>query len=215
MKIRKISIKNYKIFDNLDLDFTDNKGKTLDTIILAGVNGCGKTTLLQLISKIFSESSNRFRLSTSIPVKEFTSDTDSIFCDKIAIEIELPSSTRKAFQELLSNFMRVSKEIKNNDKVVSKMSTTLRKFLTTSKPLTLEYELKTDDDKVTIVKNDFLLFAILSSEKLSKLARIAYFISYSSDFYKKNSKMNINNALSELINNRESEIIEDGIVSYV
>jgi len=210
MKIRKISIKNYKIFDNLDLDFTDSEGKTLDTIVLAGINGCGKTTLLQLISKIFSESSNRFRLSTSIPVNEFTSDTDSILCDRIAIEIELSNSTRKAFQELLNNFLRLSKT--TDDRVSTEISRTLRKFSNNSKILTFDYELRVDNDKVTIVKNDFLFFAILSSEKISKLAKIAYFISYSSDFYKKNNKMN--NALSKPVG-RESEILDDGIVSYI
>ncbi|MEN8217289.1 MAG: AAA family ATPase [Pseudomonadota bacterium] len=54
MKIRKLNIKNYKLFDNLELDFTDENGQTLDTIVLAGVNGSGKTTLLELLKEIFS-----------------------------------------------------------------------------------------------------------------------------------------------------------------
>lgn len=54
MKIRKLSIKNYKIFDEVEFDFTDLEGKTLDTVVLAGVNGCGKTTVLELIKNVFS-----------------------------------------------------------------------------------------------------------------------------------------------------------------
>jgi len=54
MKIRKLNIKNYKQFDNLELDFTDENDQTLDTIVLAGVNGSGKTTLLELLKEIFS-----------------------------------------------------------------------------------------------------------------------------------------------------------------
>lgn len=50
MKIRKIKIENYKIFDNLELDFINKDGKTLDMVVLAGINGTGKTTLLELIS---------------------------------------------------------------------------------------------------------------------------------------------------------------------
>ena len=42
MKIRKLHIKNYKVFNDLELDFTDTNGKTLDKIVLAGVNGCGQ-----------------------------------------------------------------------------------------------------------------------------------------------------------------------------
>ena len=53
MKIRKLHIKNYKVFDDLELDFTDANGDTLDKIVLAGVNGCGKTTILEIIKKMY------------------------------------------------------------------------------------------------------------------------------------------------------------------
>ena len=53
MKIRKLHIKNYKVFNDLELDFTDANGKTLNKIVLAGVNGCGKTTVLEIIRKMF------------------------------------------------------------------------------------------------------------------------------------------------------------------
>jgi DNA repair exonuclease SbcCD ATPase subunit len=50
MKIRKIQIKNYKMFNDVTLDFTDTNGETLETIVIAGLNGAGKTSLLQLLS---------------------------------------------------------------------------------------------------------------------------------------------------------------------
>ena len=53
MKIRKLHIKNYKVFNDLELDFTDANGKTLDKIVLAGVNGCGKTTILEIIKNMY------------------------------------------------------------------------------------------------------------------------------------------------------------------
>ena len=56
MKIRKLHIKNYKVFDNLELDFTDANGDTLDKIVLAGVNGCGKTTVLEIIKRMYDAS---------------------------------------------------------------------------------------------------------------------------------------------------------------
>ena len=46
MKIKKIYIKNHKIFKNFVLDFTHN-GKALNLIVIAGINGSGKTTLLK------------------------------------------------------------------------------------------------------------------------------------------------------------------------
>ncbi|MDM8549755.1 AAA family ATPase [Desulfobacterales bacterium HSG2] len=46
MKIRKLHIKNCRIFQNVDLDLTD-KDKTQNFIVIAGINGSGKTTLLK------------------------------------------------------------------------------------------------------------------------------------------------------------------------
>ncbi len=46
MRLRKISIKNYKIFRDFELDLTDD-GKTQNLIAIAGINGSGKTTLLR------------------------------------------------------------------------------------------------------------------------------------------------------------------------
>jgi len=54
MKIRKLQLEGYKVFDTLELDFTDLEGNTLDTVVLAGVNGSGKTSLLDLLEAIFS-----------------------------------------------------------------------------------------------------------------------------------------------------------------
>ena len=51
-RIRKIEFINHPILNNLKLDFCDNDGNPLDTIILAGENGTGKTTILSEIHKI-------------------------------------------------------------------------------------------------------------------------------------------------------------------
>lgn len=49
--IRKIKWKNHKVLGNLELDFSRNDGGIYNTIILAGENGSGKTTILESISK--------------------------------------------------------------------------------------------------------------------------------------------------------------------
>ena len=46
MKLKKIHIDNYKLFNNFDLDLTHN-GKSQNLIVIAGINGSGKTTLLK------------------------------------------------------------------------------------------------------------------------------------------------------------------------
>lgn len=50
MKYRKISFINHPVLGSVCFDFTDNDGRTVDTIILAGENGCGKTFLLSFIN---------------------------------------------------------------------------------------------------------------------------------------------------------------------
>ena len=55
MKFRKITFHNHPILGNLHLDFTDANGNTVDTIILAGENGCGKTSILDAIFNFFNK----------------------------------------------------------------------------------------------------------------------------------------------------------------
>jgi len=53
MKLEKIKFNNHEIFNNLKIDFKDNNGKILDTIVIIGENGSGKTTLLKSIYESF------------------------------------------------------------------------------------------------------------------------------------------------------------------
>lgn len=53
-KIRKISFRNHLILKNLALDFCDSSGKAVDTIIFAGENGTGKSTILDYLYNAFS-----------------------------------------------------------------------------------------------------------------------------------------------------------------
>ncbi|MDM8517548.1 AAA family ATPase [Desulfobacterales bacterium HSG16] len=47
MKIKQIRIKNFLGIEELDLKFQHPNGKPLDMIVLAGPNGCGKTSVLE------------------------------------------------------------------------------------------------------------------------------------------------------------------------
>ena len=46
MKIKHIYVEGYKVFHNFDIDFTEGE-KTQNLIVITGVNGNGKTTLLR------------------------------------------------------------------------------------------------------------------------------------------------------------------------
>ncbi len=53
MRIKKLILKNFRQFENLELDFTDENGKILDVVVFAGVNGSGKSTILNFLSEVF------------------------------------------------------------------------------------------------------------------------------------------------------------------
>lgn len=50
MKFRKIAFKNHPVLGDVSFDFTDAQGRTVDTIIIAGENGCGKSLLLSFLN---------------------------------------------------------------------------------------------------------------------------------------------------------------------
>jgi len=54
MKITKLHLKKFKVFDDLKLDFTGKDGQPLNQIVLAGLNGTGKTTVLEALRGVFS-----------------------------------------------------------------------------------------------------------------------------------------------------------------
>lgn len=53
MKIRKIEFKNHEMFRDLEVSFTNKEGEILDTTVIIGTNGSGKTSLLKSIYNSF------------------------------------------------------------------------------------------------------------------------------------------------------------------
>ena len=51
MKLRKLHIEDYKMFKDFDISFVDENDEALPIVVLAGVNGSGKTSLLEFISE--------------------------------------------------------------------------------------------------------------------------------------------------------------------
>ncbi|HEY8891730.1 MAG TPA: AAA family ATPase [Clostridium sp.] len=57
MKLKKIKFNNHQILNDLEVDFCDGNGIPLDTIVIIGENGTGKTTLLKSLFESFEVSS--------------------------------------------------------------------------------------------------------------------------------------------------------------
>lgn len=119
MKLKKIRFQNNKILGNLELDFTDNSGKVADTIILAGENGCGKTSLLDFIYEVsglylYEQKSNEIRTYNYLLEEMEVNIIKSIF-PNFYNEIELCYDFSKSS---VNNYITISK-YKYNTKTAS------------------------------------------------------------------------------------------------
>ena len=53
-RIRKAKFKNHPILKNLELDFCDRNDNAVDTVIFAGENGTGKTTVFNALYELIT-----------------------------------------------------------------------------------------------------------------------------------------------------------------
>jgi len=177
MKIRKIQIKNYKVFDNVEFNFIDKQGKALDNIIIAGINGSGKTTLIKLLMKIFSNNHglNYYKLRNK-DINYFDND-EFIYCDKITLEIELIDEENELIlQKLKENYNQLQKKLEKIDKTEFNTTSILIEKLSKGNIIELEYSLKKDNNIVSIKTNEFVLFDIFKDD-LKKILnlKVCYF----------------------------------------
>jgi len=75
MKLKSIKFENHPILGNLFVDFCDNSGKPVNTILIAGENGTGKSTLLNEIYKIVT-----YKADSRMNVK-LIENNDEISCE--------------------------------------------------------------------------------------------------------------------------------------
>jgi len=70
MKIRKVYIEDYKIFKDFEIDFTYG-GEPLNIIVIAGINGSGKSSLLEYIFKLFVSNDITYKVNNKIICETF------------------------------------------------------------------------------------------------------------------------------------------------
>ena len=98
MKIEKVHIKNIKGIKDLELSFKKNN-KILDVIVLAGVNGSGKTTILESIKDFF----NNTNINYDEPEKSNV-NLDIFFEEFEKMNIEEAEKSSNNYKQPLWNF---------------------------------------------------------------------------------------------------------------
>ena len=114
MKIKKIEIKNNKILKDISIDFEKN-GKIIDTIVVAGSNGSGKTTFLESIWNYFFD----IALYKTDIMEKINITLENKFEDSIKNQIinelyflsSYKENDRKKYQAILSSFETLPKLI--------------------------------------------------------------------------------------------------------
>jgi AAA ATPase domain len=95
MKIRRIKFKNHHVLGNLELNFTDENGKAVDSVIFAGENGCGKTRILDAIygiKKMLASEADFYILKNHLGINEVEVEFRGDSFNKIDSHIAMFSS---------------------------------------------------------------------------------------------------------------------------
>ncbi|QCI28549.1 AAA family ATPase [Caminibacter pacificus] len=78
LKIKKLFINNYKVLKNFEIDFCDKNNNPLPIIVLAGINGSGKTAVLESIYGIKKIGGIRLETILDNEKKVFNSNTSAL-----------------------------------------------------------------------------------------------------------------------------------------
>ncbi len=94
MKVQKLYLRNFKRFDNLELDFRDPEtGLAEDLIVLVGQNGSGKTSILQAIAAILGTATGRLNNLAELDWPGFDLDlVDQAWIRPMSIEVDIEFS---------------------------------------------------------------------------------------------------------------------------
>ena len=207
MKIRKIHIKNYKMFKDVTIDFTDSNGNTLDTIVIVGINGSGKTSLLQLLQKLFSEDLNTTK--TQSILRKYEEEESSLICDEVELELDISNNERDSLKSLAhKQVSKFTKILGNKHEVIRDLKRI--ENLLNRQYVKLLYKLGKKESSYIIHQNDFAFFGVLPEDDLMDIFKVLSFSAVHSDIKKTTS----GNSISELLEDKSSNdnLNSDGIV---
>lgn len=117
MKIKNLHIEEYNGLENLDINF-ESKGKVLDLIVLAGINGSGKTRVLESVLDFFYKIEMFYKSQNKIELFYEEIENESI---KTAGNIdvfynELKNGAKGAF--LSPKYLEIKKILKKFPKII-------------------------------------------------------------------------------------------------
>ncbi len=178
------------MFNDVTMDFTDSNGETLDTIVIAGINGSGKTSILQLLQKIFSEGVNLFKAQTEL--YKYEEEENALICDQVELELELSNDEKTRLISLVNKFTsRLNKHArKEQSELMLAFKELEARLKRKEQHLKFLYQLEKTEKGFIIRQNDFAPFGILPEDELSSIFKVLYFSAVHSDI-KEHTSINV------------------------
>ncbi len=211
MKVRKVQIKNYKMFSDFTVEFVNSNNETLNTVVIAGINGAGKTSFLFLLQRLFCETFNLFKVKKIL--SDYDQESDALICDEINVEVEFSGEEKQALIALIhkieNKFHQLKKVLRDNTPPIDSL-TNLRKNLNKNNFFSFQYKLEKIGKDFIIKNNDFRPFAFFPEDELDEIFKILYFSAHHTDI-KKTEEVRISSLLSSK-STKYNSIQSDGIV---
>jgi len=187
------------MFNDVTMDFTDSNGKTLDTIVIAGINGSGKTSLLQLLQRLFSEGLNIFKVQSVL--HKYEEEENALICDEVELELDISDDEKSRLISLVHKFTsEINKFAKNRNEINPVFKRIEMLFKKKKRHITLLYKLEKREKGFIIHQNDFECFGILPSADLASIFKVLYFSAVHGDIKKPTSS----NVISDIFNDKSS-----------
>jgi len=196
------------MFNDVTMDFTDSNGKTLDTIVIAGINGSGKTSLLQLLQRLFSEGLNIFKTQTIL--HKYEEEENALICDEVELELDISDDEKSRLISLAHKATSKMRKVVENQNAMPVLKRIETLFKNKNRPISLIYKLVRKEKGYFISQNNFELFGILPENELTSIFKVLYFSAVHGDM----KKLTSSNAISDFLKDESSNdnMNLDGIV---
>ncbi|WRH68672.1 MAG: AAA family ATPase [Planktothrix sp. GU0601_MAG3] len=116
MKVQSVELKYFKKFRNLLLDFTDTEtGLARDLIVLIGMNGSGKTSLLQAIAATLGEATGRLKTLSDLEWPGFNYELLGSnwgkFDPEVSLKVQFSRSELQAVREFNQKLQEMGRNL--------------------------------------------------------------------------------------------------------
>ena len=117
MKVKSIDLKYFKRFRDSQFDFTEPEtGFAKNLIVLVGMNGSGKSTILQAIAATLGDATGRLKNATELNWPGFNWELTAQgwrLPFEVEIDVEFSKEERKATQEFYQKCVEIGKDLDN------------------------------------------------------------------------------------------------------